>query len=168
MSLFERPLYRTRQFFGSIRPRIDSDERAEAAELLGERLWPLFASMTERDQRHSLDVLRVLKERGCRDQDLLMAALLHDAGKGRLAGVRIRLWHRVAYVLIASMAPWSLRRLENGRGGLAALHQHAERGAVVAEALGAPPAVVDLVRRHEKRDSPDERLRLLRAADDAC
>ena len=166
--MFERPLYRTRQFFGAFRPRVESGERAEAQERLGEQLLALFASMTERDQRHSLDVMRTLKERGCRDDDLLMAALLHDAGKGRLAGVSIRLWHRVAYVLTATGAPWALSRLESGRGGLAALHHHAERGAVVAEALGAPSAVVELVRRHDERDSPDERLRLLRAADDSC
>jgi len=167
-SLFERPLYRLRQFFGALKPRIEKAERFEAAELLGERLRPLFESMSERDQRHSVDVYRTLKEQGRRDPDLLTAALLHDAGKGRLAGVRVRLWHRVSYVLLETSAPWALGTLVNGRGGLAALHRHAERGALVAEALGAPATVVELIRRHEERDSPDERLRLLRAADDAC
>jgi len=166
--LFERPLYRTRQFFGAISPRIENSERAEAADLLGDRLWLLFESMSERDQRHSLDVLRLLKQRDSHDDELLMAALLHDAGKGRLAGVRVRLWHRVAYVLLSAAAPAALNRLANSRGGLGALHHHAERGAVVAEALGATAAVVELIRRHEERDPPDERLRLLRAADDAC
>jgi len=166
--LFERPLYRTRQFLGALKPRIGDGERTEAAELLGERLWPLFESMSDRDQRHSLDVCRILKEQGCRDENLLMAALLHDAGKGRLAGVRVRLWHRVAHVLLTTGASAALRRLANGRGGLAALHRHADRGAVVAEALGAPPAVVEIIRRHEERGSSDENLRLLREADDAC
>jgi hypothetical protein len=147
---------------------VANGERVEAAGLLGERLWPLFESMGERDQRHSLDVMRLLMERGCRDEDTLMAALLHDVGKGRIAGVKVRLWHRVAYVLLASVSPWTLRRLGKGRGGLGALHQHAERGAVVAEALGATAAVVELIRRHDERDSPDERLRLLRTADDSC
>ena len=166
--MFERPLYRTRQFLGALKPHIAAVERAEAAELLGETLWPLFESMTDRDQRHSLDVYRILKEQGRRDEHLLMAALLHDAGKGRLAGVSVRLWHRVAYVLLSTGAPAALRRLANGPGGLGALHGHADRGAVVAEALGAPVAVVELIRRHEEHGSSDERLRLLRAADDAC
>ena len=166
--MFERPLYRTRQFFGAISPRVENSERAVAANLLGERLLPLFESMSERDQRHSLDVLRILKQQGSRDDALLMAALLHDTGKGRLAGARVRLWHRVAYVLLSSAAPAALKRLANDRGGLAALHHHAERGAVVAETLGAPTAVVELIRLHEERDSCDHRLRLLRAADDAC
>ena len=166
--MFDRPLYRTRQFFGSFRPRFEDGERTEAADLLGERLWPLFESMSERDQRHSLDVLAVLRDRSCRDQHLLMAALLHDAGKGRLAGVRVRLWHRVAYVLLSACAPWVLRRLANGRGGIVALHGHAERGALVAEALGAPSAVVDLIRRHDDHAASDDRLLMLRAADESC
>lgn len=124
--------------------------------------------MTKRDQRHSLDVYRTLKEQGQRDPDLLTAALLHDAGKGRLAGASVRLWHRVTYVLLQAGAPWALAGLANGRSGLSALYRHAERGALIAEALGAPPAVVELIRRHDERNSSDEQLRLLRAADDAC
>lgn len=82
--------------------------------------------------------------------------------------MKVRLWHRVAYVLLSAGAPWFVKRLTNGRGGIAALHGHAERGAVVAEALGAPAAVVRLIRRHDDDPTGDEQLRLLRAADEAC
>jgi hypothetical protein len=58
--------------------------------------------------------------------------------------------------------------LARGRGGLAALSQHAERGALVAEALGAPITVVELIRAHEDVNMIDERQRLLRKADDSC
>jgi putative nucleotidyltransferase with HDIG domain len=165
--LFDRPLYRTRQFFGSFQPRLQDGEDAEAAALLG-HLWPLFESMSARDQKHSIDTFRLLKAQGCTDRDLLSAALLHDIGKGRLAGARVRLWHRVVYVLLAAIAPPLLRRLTNGRGGLANLHNHSERGAVVAEALGVGPAVVEMIRRHHDEDIADERLLLLRAADESC
>jgi len=124
--------------------------------------------MSKRDQRHSLDVYWTLKDQGHTDRDLLVASLLHDSGKAPLAGVKVRLWHRIAYVLLETGAPWALRRLARGRSGLAALSQHAERGALVAEALGAPIAVVELIRGHEDIDMPDERQRLLRMADDSC
>jgi len=166
--LFDRPFYRTRQFLGAFRPTVESAERTDARVLLGERLWPLFESMKPRDQRHSLDVFHVLKDQGDHDQDLLMAALLHDVGKGRLAAANVRLWHRVVYVLLGAGPPGLLRRVANGRGGLGALNRHAERGAVVAEALGASAGVVDLIRRHHDDDPHDKPLRTLRIADDAC
>ena len=166
--MFERPVYRTKQLIRALNPSIESSERSEAKALLGAKLWPLFESMSKRDQRHSLDVYRTLKDRGCTDRDLLVASLLHDSGKAALAGVRVKLWHRVAYVLLAAGAPWALRRLARGPIGLAALNQHAERGALVAEALGAPLAVVELIRSHEDVGPVDERQRLLRMADDSC
>ena len=162
-----RPLYRAGQFFASLRPRVDAAERAEAAAVLGEKLFALFDSMTPRDQRHCLDVYLALREGGCRDRDVLLAALLHDAGKGRLAGARTRLWHRVAYVLLAAAQPGRLETLSAG-GGLAVLHDHSQRGAELAVSMGASATVVELIRRHESRETGDDRLRLLQAADDAC
>ncbi|MBI2913086.1 MAG: HD domain-containing protein [Chloroflexi bacterium] len=165
-------LYRARQFLGALSPRVARREREEATAVLGERLLALFDSMSARDQRHCLDVYLTLRAGGCDDQDVLAAALLHDAGKGRLAGPPVRLWHRVAYVVLASTAPGLLERLaEKGgpfgmlRAGLGTLHRHCERGAELAAALGAPPAVVELVRQHEDREAGEARLR---AADDAC
>lgn len=166
--MFSRPLYRTRQFFGAFRPHIENSERGEAAALLGDRLWTLFESMGKRDQRHSIDTFRLLKEQGCADRELLTAGLLHDIGKGRLAGARVRLWHRVVYVLLATGAPPLLRHVTNGRGGLANLRHHSERGAVVAEALGVGPVAVALIRRHHDDGVADERLQMLRAADESC
>ncbi len=168
--MISRPAYRTRQFFVALRPRITDAERESAAKVLGEELMTLFESMALRDQRHCLDVYKMLRANGCEDAHVLMAALVHDAGKGRLAGAKVRLWHRVAYVLLAATAPSLLNRLVNGggRSGLASLHHHCERGAVLADALGAPTPVVDMIRRLDDEGDEDDRLRLLRTADDAC
>jgi len=125
-------------------------ERLEAATFLGPALWALFDSMCRRDQRHCLDVYQALRRQGCRDEELLKAALLHDIGKGRSAGAQVRLWHRVGYVLLAALAPGLLERLAHN-GGLGALHHHAERGALLAAEAGAPQAVVALIRHHEDR-----------------
>src|SRR3990172_7103523 len=94
MRAASRALYRSRQFFGSVRPRVDPGLRAEAFALLNEPQRALFDSMTPRDQQHCLAVYQRLRQDGQGDAGLLVAALLHDAGKGRIA-----LWHRVAYVL---------------------------------------------------------------------
>lgn len=170
MSLFSRALYRARQFREALRPTMSAAEQREAEETLGPDLAPLFASMQRRDQRHCFDVYASLRrprsDRGG-DQEILQAALLHDAGKGRLAGAHVRLWHRVAYVLLEAASPGLLHRLARDRNAFACLHNHPARGAALAQAHGASPAVVDLIARHEQHDAADERLHLLRAADDA-
>lgn len=168
-SLLRRGAYRAGQFVGALRPRLHTYERLAVRRLLGQRLYPLFESMALRDQRHCYDVYRAMRQRGCRDRDLLVAALLHDAGKGRMAGGPVRLWHRVAYVLLSAAMPFLLHRLtRQERGGLATLHRHAEIGARLAQSLGAPPRVVEAIRRHEDRTPGDESLRLLRVADDSA
>jgi len=168
VAFLARSLYRSRQFFRSVGASIDDDERAEVARLLNEDQRRLFFSMTARDQRHSLDVLHALLRQGQTDRDLLSAALLHDVGKGS-----VRLWHRVAYVLIRAASPRLLRKLASGdgswRGALAAIADHAERGASLVRAAGASDEVVHLVRCHESPDGDaDPRQALLRAADESC
>jgi hypothetical protein len=168
VAFLARSLYRSRQFFRSVGASIDDDGRAEVVRLLNEDQRRLFFSMTARDQRHCLDVLHALPQDARTDHDLLSAALLHDVGKGR-----IRLWHRVAYVLVRAVSPGLLRKLassESGswRGALAAITNHAERGASLVRAAGASDEVVHLVRCHETPDGDnDPRQALLRAADES-
>lgn len=167
MSSLSRALYRARQFREALHPTISAAERREARETLGRDLALLFASMQPRDQRHCFDVYRSLRRQGGSHREVLQAALLHDAGKGRLAGAHIRLWHRVAYVLLAAATPGLLQRLARDSNAFACLHNHPARGAALAQAHGASPAVVELIARHEQHDAAGEPARLLRAADDA-
>jgi putative nucleotidyltransferase with HDIG domain len=127
----------------------------------------LFWAMMVEDQRHSLDVFHTLQRRGCQDRDLLLAALLHDVGKGE-----VRLWHRVLYVLLRTGPSGLLRRLAqpNGAGwrrALASINEHGRRGATLAQKAGAPPAVVELIRNHQRKHLSDRRAVLLRTAEES-
>jgi hypothetical protein len=164
MQSIARARYRSRQFFSSLRPRVDAELREEALGLLREPERALFASMTARDQQHCLDVYRRLRDERHDDRDLLAAALLHDAGKGRVA-----LWHRVAFVLLDAGAPGVLDRIAargDGAGYREALYRcrhHGELGARLAEAAGCTEAVVALIR----GDTKNELTAALSRADDA-
>ena len=162
-----RAAYRSRQFFGALRARVEEDERAEVAAHLTPAQQRLFHSMDLRDQRHALDVFRVLKSGGQRDPSLLAAALLHDVGKGP-----VKLWQRVAFVLLSVVSPGLLRRLARAdepgwRGGLARTLDHAERGAALAEEAGSTVETVRLIRLHRSPAGGDPALALLQAADEA-
>lgn len=161
-----RAAYRSRQFFGALRARVEDDERAEVAAHLTAAEQRLFHSMELRDQRHALDVFRALKSSGQRDPSLLAAALLHDLGKGR-----IKLWERVAFVLLRAVSPGLLRRFARAddtgwQGGLARMLDHAERGAALAEAAGSTAETARLIRLHRSPPGDDALLALLQAADE--
>ena len=168
MRIVSRPLYRARQVGWALRPKVTGEERAEAREVLGDRLFPAFEGMDRADQRHCLDVYRAARRTGCEDRDVLTAALIHDCGKApSTKDGRIRLWHRIAYVALGTVAPGLLRRLLRRPGGLRLLDSHIERGMETAAARGASPDVLELMRGMEG-EGGDERARLLRAADDAA
>ncbi len=164
--MVSRPLYRTRQFIAALRPQIDDAESTAARALLGSKLSPLFDSMSPRDRRHCLDVYGKLLDSGCDDAETLAAALLHDSGKGRLSGVTVRLWHRVAYVVLDTTSPTALRLLSRSGSGLSVLAHHPEIGARLAESMGASPKVVEMIREHEQSGPDDSSLTQLRVADD--
>lgn len=174
--------YRTGQFFAALAARsgrADLDP-APARRILPDPLYELFLRMPPEDRRHGLEVLARLEAdpavTPASDGPLLQAALLHDLGKAE-AGVRIE--HRIARVLARAIAPRLWRWLSGWPTGwrrpLWAVAHHPERGAVWAETAGAPPAVVELIRRHELPAPPEWRgLDLARwhaalaAADASC
>ena len=162
-----RAVHLVRRFLRALTARIDPAERRVIADNLTPAQQQLFWAMMVQDQRHSLDVFYTLQRRGCQDRDVLVAALLHDVGKGY-----VRLWQRVVFVLLLVGAPGLFRRLAkpNGSGwrrAMAAIKEHGYRGAALAEKAGAPPAVVELIRNHQRDDSGDRRAVLLRTAEES-
>lgn len=164
MRMASRALYRSRQFFGSVRPNVDAQLKRRAFALLSPSEQELFSSMTLRDQEHCLAVYAKLAGDGHDDPDLLAAALLHDAGKGRIA-----LWHRVAFVVADATAPDLLDnniRPGDGPGWREALYRcrhHARLGADLARQAGANDRVAALI-----AEDPDaDQLAALHAADEA-
>ncbi len=93
--------YRVQQFFAALQARVTPAEVAALGSVLPPAGLDLFCRMPAADQRHSLDVYAALQHAGYRDADLLAAALLHDVAK---AG-HIRIWHRVALVLLKAVTP---------------------------------------------------------------
>jgi hypothetical protein len=124
----------------------------------------LFDGMHIADRRHGLDVVATLRSGAASDADVLLAGLLHDAGKGR-TGV----WPRVAYALGQAYGPWVWRVaavLPGFRDALALLHAHAETSATLAAAAGCAPRTVELIR-HQDAPIDPEAGRLLQLADEA-
>ncbi|HEX2765927.1 MAG TPA: hypothetical protein VHR55_04725 [Candidatus Limnocylindria bacterium] len=160
-------MHRVRQFASHVRARVGDEETALAHRILPAGAVALFDRMPVADRRHALDVVRRLLAAGHDDPDLLTAALLHDAAKGH----RMRLWHRVAGVLLEGLAPALLRWLasEDPRSWRHPFHlylHHAGLSADLALAAGASERAAAFIRGAPA--AGDVHLgRALEAADDA-
>jgi hypothetical protein len=160
-------VHRVRQFAAHLRARVAPEEERLAQDLLTPEATRLFASMPVPDRRHALDVAGRLLALGVDDRDVLTAALLHDAAKG----YRMRLWHRVAGVLLAAMWPSMLRRLADPttRSWRYPFHlylHHASLSADLAVAAGASERAGSFIR-GSAAEADAHLLRALTDADDA-
>lgn len=160
-------MHRVGQFVAHVRARVGPQEEALARRILPVTAWPLLEAMPAADRRHGLDVVDRLLAAGVDDGDVLVAALLHDAAKG----TRMRLWHRVAGVLLEAAAPRLLGRLarDDERSWRYPFHlylHHDRLSAMAALAAGCSPRAAALIR-GEVAATDAHLLRALRAADDA-
>jgi hypothetical protein len=157
-------VHRVRQFVAHVRARVTPEEAALAHRVLPAALAGLFDGMPVADRRHALDVAGRLLAAGHDDPDLLAAALLHDVAKGH----RMRLWHRIAGVLLGAFAPAVLRRLANPdrRSWRHPFHlylHHADLSAQRVAAAGGSARACAFIR----GDAAGEDARLQRALTDA-
>ena len=165
---------RVKQFLRAYRATIEPREMIGLSEYLDPAQRALFSRMAVSDQRHCLDLFYSLREQLGADGPLLQAALLHDVGK---SAAPIRLWHRVAYVLLGKLSERARANLcaRGGRGWripFFVLAHHTGLGADLALKSGCSGEVVALIRSHQRPVSPlmqlpaQSRMLALQAADD--
>jgi hypothetical protein len=142
---------------------LSPEDIAEVKRSLPASALSLFQSMSDADQQHSLRVCRGLQRRGCEENDLLAAALLHDVGK---AQGRVPFWTRPAIVLGKHFAPRLLARLVTSpsmfesqripgwRCALSYAWWHADVGADLAASAGLSERAVLYIRTHHQSDGP--------------
>jgi hypothetical protein len=139
-------------------------ERAGLATWLDPLQLALFDAMHVADRRHGLDVVATLRAEGVNETDVLVAGLLHDAGKDQ-TGV----WSRVVYSLGQAYGSWIWRLagiVPGVRRDLERLRDHAETSAKLAATAGCSARTVELIR-HQDDPRDAEYGELLRLADEA-
>jgi hypothetical protein len=157
------------QQLGLVKP-LTNQEHKEVERCLPAGSLSLFHSMSIADQRHSLRVCLGLRVRGCVEEDMLAAALLHDVGK---AQGRVPFWTRPAIVLAKRFAPALLTKLvpplerldapaiPRWRRSLGYSWWHAEVGATLAARAGLSERAVLYIRTHHQPAGPAAELHLV-------
>lgn len=135
-----RALYRTRQVIHALWPRIPEHDLRYARRLMTPQELRLFHAMEPRDQRHALEVMSRLR-RVTEQRDLLVAALLHDCGKGR-----VPVWLRILHVAAPRFGRSAGQEDHPGwRGAAYRLHRHVEISARLVQDAGCSDLTVRLV-----------------------
>ena len=156
-----RALYRSRQVLHALWPRLAAEDLAFALQIMTPPEERLFNAMERRDQRHALEVMRRLRA-GIEERDVLVAALLHDCGKG---GVPV--WLRIMNVAAPKLVQLAGRKGATGwRGAAYRLEHHVQLSTRLCEDAGCGGLTVRLV---GGTATPEEawKAELLYAADDA-
>ncbi|HTK46185.1 MAG TPA: hypothetical protein VL749_12645 [Patescibacteria group bacterium] len=153
-------LTKVRQTKRHLLARVAPRERDAVAAWLSPAQLALFDGMHIADRRHGLDVVAALRALGETDREVLLAGLLHDAGKGD-TGMVPRILHALGQARISWPAV-ALGWWPGVRASLVRLRDHAETSAGLAESVGCSARTVDLIRWQDSPHDPEagERLRL--------
>lgn len=155
---------KVRQFRTHLRARVAPAERSALATWVTPRQLEVFDAMHVADRRHGLDVVATLRRQGVTDPEVLLAGLLHDAGKGD-TGVLPRVANSLGQAYGSWI--WRLAGVLPGFGpALERLRTHADTSAQLAAQAGATRRTVELIR-HQDAPVDGEAGRLLKLADEA-
>jgi len=151
--------YRIGQFWAALTaaPTVQDLERVKQA--LSPPLMELFLQQQPSEQLHSLRVYDRLVSQGESSADLWVAALLHDIGKSRYPLTAIE---RAIVVIGQFLAPgmaaqWGMGSPRGWKRPFVTAAQHPSWGAEMAQAAGASPLTVSLIRRHQDGGALDSR-----------
>jgi hypothetical protein len=153
-----------RQTRAHVRASVAPAERDALATWLTPAQLALYDAMHVADRRHGLDVVASLRTDGADDREVLLAGLLHDAGKGRTS-----IAPRIVYALGQAYGAWVWRAgsmLPPLRRALRRLQDHATTSATMAAAVGCSPRTVELIRHQDAPIDPLAGVQL-KLADDA-
>jgi len=151
---------KVRQARRHVGARVEASERDLVVGWLTPAELALFDGMHVSDRRHGIDVVASLEAEGRPDHDLLVAGLLHDAGKGDTGLVP-----RVIWSLSTAYGDWIVAAtswLPGLRTSIGRLRSHAETSARLAAGAGCSARTVELIRWQDEPRDPvaGERLRL--------
>ena len=147
-----RVRYRINQFWQAVTASPSEEDLRKVNKVLSLEMISLFREMQASEQAHSINIYKQLRANGDTNQDLLVAALLHDVGKSRYP---LKIWERILIVFGNTFFPrqvkrWGKREPSGWVRPFVIAENHPTWGAEMAEEAGAPTTTVMIIRRHQE------------------
>lgn len=161
MGTRDRIAYRGWQFWKLVTSKsLTDEERRKIANALSVDQMVLFNRQNAAGQQHGYRVFQHLVGEGVENQDLLVAALLHDVGKIRY---RSYWWYRPIVVVFGYLFPmqikkWGKSDRKGWRRPFVIRENHALWGAEYAKQAGCSRVTVDLILHHQDSDGTNSNL----------
>lgn len=160
-------LYRIKQFIKGMTAQITEEDKAFYKKYLTLKETVLFERLKRYDQRHSLDVAYILKDKTDMNEEMIRLGLLHDIGKQLYPLHPIK---KGMMVLLDKMTKGNIKQYQNVNM-VKSYYEHPQWGyELLKEEGGYEEAFLQLIKSHHMKGSLniniDERLSLLQEADD--
>lgn len=157
--------YRVKQFIKAITASVSEEERQWVMQNLSHKESLLFFRLKIYEQRHCIDVAKLLADRTKQNKDMIRLGLLHDIGKIKYPLNPIE---KSIIVLLDKLTKGKVQRF-TGLKMVKCYYEHAEIGYALLKALDQYDVVfLECIRKHHHANTGNEGLEMLKNADDLC
>lgn len=163
--LMKKMLYRIQQFIKAITAKVSEEEKQWISQQLSKAECELFFKLKVHEQRHCIDVAKVLSVNPRENHEMIRLGLLHDIGKIKYPLNPIE---KSIIVLLDQLTKGKIQRMTSLKI-VKCYYEHAEIGYELLKALAQyDETFLERVRRHHSQGKGDEVLECLKNADDLC
>lgn len=160
-------LYRIKQFIKGMTAKITEEDKAFYKKYLTLKETVLFERLKRYDQKHSLAVAYILKEKTDINEEMIRLGLLHDIGKQVYP---LNLFKKGSMVILDKVTKGRIKRYQNIRM-VESYYEHPQWGyELLKEEGGYEEAFLQIIKSHHMKGSfninIDKRLFMLQEADD--
>ncbi|WP_051585948.1 HD domain-containing protein [Caldanaerobius polysaccharolyticus] len=155
-------LYRGKQFYTYYTAKISDEDWKFLSKYLNEKQLKIFLKLPLYEQRHSLDVAyNILNMSPDASSDLVIAALMHDIGKGN----SLTPMKKAIAVLLDKLAQSLAVKLSKRWPFLYTYYNHPAIGGKIAAKIGLSKRCVYLIEHHNDKNPVDKEIIMLQKAD---
>ena len=157
--------YRMQQFIKAITATVGKEEREWVKEYLTKEECILFFKLKVYEQRHCIDVAKILEERTNSQKEMIRLGLLHDIGK---IVYPLNPIQKGVMVLLDQITKGSIKRCSQSKM-VKCYYEHPNLGYKLLKEMGDYNEVfLGKIKNHHNQNIQDLDLNLLQEVDDLC
>ncbi|MBE6022899.1 MAG: HD domain-containing protein [Cellulosilyticum sp.] len=158
-------LYRVKQFIKAVTATVTGEEENWVKGYLSLAEAQLFFRLKVYEQRHCIDVAKILGERTLQDREMIRLGLLHDIGKIKYPLNPIE---KSLIVLLDKLTQGRIKKYDQLKM-VKCYYKHPQLGCELLKSIGAyNHFFLEGIKGHHQKEIKEEKIRLLQEVDNLC